>query len=106
MLQMKPVRTLSGVATVSVLTRHIPARANASSVRTTAHAQKLLADEPGALRAGQNAFDPYRQVASRLASLAAVGHPVEKVELLILGGSWNAYPPEYREDSSGAVWMR
>jgi elongator complex protein 3 len=42
-------------------------------------------------------FDPYGQVSSRLQSLQAVGHPVDKVELLILGGSWCAYRRDYHE---------
>jgi elongator complex protein 3 len=60
--------------------------------------KSYIADEPGALRAGQNEFDPFRQVSSRLESLEAVGHPTGKVELLILGGSWTAYPRAYREE--------
>ena len=98
-LRMKPVRTLSGVATVSVLTRPYPCPGNCIFCPDNSRMPKsYIADEPGALRASQNAFDPYRQVASRLASLESVGHPTEKVELLILGGTWSAYPQDYREE--------
>jgi elongator complex protein 3 len=97
-LRMKPVRTLSGVATVSVLTRPYPCPGGCIFCPDDSRMPKsYIADEPGALRAAQNAFDPYRQAASRLSSLESVGHPTEKVELLILGGTWSAYPPEYRE---------
>jgi elongator complex protein 3 len=96
-LRMKPVRTLSGVATVSLLTRPYPCPGECIFCPDDRSMPKsYIADEPGALRAGQNAFDPYRQVGSRLASLEAVGHPTGKVELLILGGTWSAYPEEYR----------
>lgn len=59
--------------------------------------QSYLPDEPGARRGVENQFDPYRQVSSRLKALREVGHPTDKIELLILGGSWSAYSREYRE---------
>jgi elongator complex protein 3 len=97
-LRMKPVRTLSGVATVSVLTRPYPCPGECLFCPDDARMPKsYIADEPGALRAAQNGFDPFRQAASRLGSLESVGHPTGKVELLILGGTWCAYPEEYRE---------
>jgi elongator complex protein 3 len=96
-LRMKPVRTLSGVATVSVLTRPYPCPGQCIFCPDDSRMPKsYLADEPGALRAAQNAFDPFRQAASRISSLESVGHPTGKVELLILGGTWSAYPEEYR----------
>jgi elongator complex protein 3 len=97
-LRMKPVRTLSGVATVSVLTRPYPCPGGCIFCPDDPSMPKsYIADEPGALRAAQNAFDPFRQAASRLSSLESVGHPIGKVELLILGGTWSAYPRDYRE---------
>jgi len=97
-LRMKPVRSLSGVATVSVLTRPYPCPGECIFCPNDPSMPKsYLADEPGALRAAQNAFDPFRQAFSRLSSLESVGHPTGKVELLILGGTWNAYPRSYRE---------
>ena len=96
-LRRKPVRTLSGVATVSVLTRPYPCPGTCVFCPDDPGMPKsYIADEPGALRAAQNAFDPFRQAASRLSSLESVGHPTGKVELLILGGTWSAYPVEYR----------
>jgi len=59
--------------------------------------KSYLADEPGAARAVQNDFDPYDQVRSRLDTYEAVGHPTDKIELLILGGTWSAYPASYKE---------
>jgi elongator complex protein 3 len=98
-LRMKPVRTLSGVATVSVLTRPYPCPGTCIFCPDDSRMPKsYLADEPGALRASQNAFDPHRQVTSRLASLESVGHPTDKMELLILGGTWSAYPKDYRDE--------
>ena len=59
--------------------------------------KSYLPDEPGAARAFQNHFDPYLQVSSRISSYEAVGHPTDKIELLILGGSWTSYPWDYQQ---------
>ncbi len=98
-LRMKPVRTLSGVTTVTVLTKPYECPGHCIFCPTELQMPKsYLADEPGASRAVQNEFDPYRQVKSRLESYRAVGHPIDKIELLILGGTWSVYPKAYKED--------
>ena len=95
-IRMKPVRTLSGVTTVTVLTKPYPCPANCIFCPDDARMPKsYLPDEPGAMRAFEHDFDPFDQVSSRLESLQAVGHPTDKVELLILGGTWSAYKKDY-----------
>ena len=95
-IRMKPVRSLSGVTTVTVLTKPYPCPGDCIFCPTDARMPKsYLVDEPGAARAFQNDFDPYLQVKSRLDSYLAVGHPTDKIELLILGGTWSAYPHIY-----------
>ncbi len=97
-IRMKPIRTLSGVTTITVLTKPHPCPGKCVFCPTiVGMPQSYLPDEPGARRGVENEFDPYRQVASRLKALHDVGHPTEKIELLILGGSWSAYPKDYRE---------
>ncbi len=97
-IRMKPVRTLSGVTTVTVLTKPYPCPGKCIFCPTDVRMPKsYLPDEPGARRGVEHNFDPYGQVASRLKGLQAVGHPVDKVELLILGGSWCAYRRDYHE---------
>lgn len=97
-IRMKPIRTLSGVTTLTVLTKPHPCPGECVFCPTIeGMPQSYLPDEPGARRGLENEFDPYRQVASRLKALHDVGHPTEKIELLILGGSWSAYPKKYRE---------
>lgn len=97
-LRMKPTRTLSGVTTVTVLTRPFPCPGECIFCPNDGRMPKsYLPDEPGAARAYQNDFDPFDQVASRIRAYEAVGHPTEKIELLILGGSWTSYPRDYRE---------
>jgi len=97
-IRMKPIRTLSGVTTITVLTKPNTCPGECIFCPTESNMpQSYLSDEPGARRGVENEFDPYRQVASRLKALHEVGHPTDKVELLVLGGSWTAYPPSYRE---------
>jgi elongator complex protein 3 len=97
-IRMKPIRTLSGVTTVTVLTKPYPCPGKCIFCPTDVRMPKsYLPDEPGARRGVEHAFDPYGQVASRLKALEAVGHPIDKVELLILGGSWCAYRRDYHE---------
>ncbi|HUV16101.1 MAG TPA: tRNA uridine(34) 5-carboxymethylaminomethyl modification radical SAM/GNAT enzyme Elp3 [Pelolinea sp.] len=97
-IRMKPVRSLSGVSTVTVLTEPYPCPGNCLFCPDEENLPKsYLKDEPGAARAYQNNFDPFLQVSSRLESYRAIGHPTEKIELLILGGSWSVYPADYRE---------
>ncbi|MBU0978658.1 tRNA uridine(34) 5-carboxymethylaminomethyl modification radical SAM/GNAT enzyme Elp3 [Patescibacteria group bacterium] len=96
-LRMKPVRTASGVAPVTVLTKPFPCPGRCifcpSDVRMP---KSYLSDEPGAQRAERNWFDPYLQTYQRLESLYTNGHSVDKVELIILGGTWSCYPESYQ----------
>jgi elongator complex protein 3 len=59
--------------------------------------KSYLPDEPGAMRAVEHQFDPYAQVRSRITQLESLGHPTDKIELLILGGTWSSYKREYQE---------
>ncbi len=96
-IRMKPNRKLSGVTTVTVLTKPYPCPGDCIFCPTDIRMPKsYLPDEPGARRAVQHDFDPYDQVASRIEALEAVGHPTDKIELLILGGTWNAYKRDYQ----------
>jgi len=97
-IRMKPTRTLSGVTTVTVLTRFHPCPGNCIFCPQEDQMPKsYLRQEPGAMRGLQNNFDPYAQVKNRIGALTAVGHPTDKIELLILGGSFSAYPRDYQE---------
>jgi len=97
LLQLKPVRTLSGVAPVTVLTKPFPCPGKCIFCPNDIRMPKsYLADEPGAQRAERNWFDPYLQTYNRLTALHAIGHPVDKVELIVLGGTWSFYPEAYQ----------
>lgn len=97
-LQMKPMRTQSGVSVVTVLTKPYPCPGKCIFCPTDVRMPKsYLHDEPGAQRAERHGFDPYAQTASRLHALEKIGHPTEKIELLILGGTWSSYRRDYQE---------
>ncbi len=96
-LQMKPTRTLSGVATVTVLTKPFPCPGECIFCPTDVRMPKsYLHDEPGASRAASHNFDPYVTTLSRLRALDNIGHATDKIELLILGGTWSYYPEDYQ----------
>eukprot|EP00939_MAST-03C_sp_MAST-3C-sp1_P005141 g5141.t1 len=59
--------------------------------------RSYLHDEPAVLRANRNKFDPVFQFHDRAATLAMNGHPVDKIEILVLGGTWSSYPHSYQE---------
>jgi elongator complex protein 3 len=97
-IRLKPMRTLSGVTVVTVLTKPYPCPGKCVFCPTDVRMPKsYLPDEPGAMRALQHEFDPYEQVRARLDALESVGHPTDKIEFLILGGTWSSYRRDYQE---------
>lgn len=93
----KPIRTLSGVVPVTLLTKPYPCPGKCIFCPNDVRMPKsYLSAEPGAQRAAANNFDPYNQVTSRLQSYYANGHSTDKIELIILGGTWSAYPLPYK----------
>ena len=96
-LRRKPVRSSSGVTPVTVLTKPYPCPGECIFCPNDVRMPKsYLADEPGAQRAEQNHFDPYLQTYTRLQTYYAIGHPTDKIELIVLGGTWSFYPEPYQ----------
>ncbi len=96
-LRMKPVRTQSGVAPITVLTKPFPCPGKCIFCPNDIRMPKsYLSDEPGAQRAERNWFDPYLQTYNRLQALKNIGHTVSKAEIIILGGTWSYYPEQYQ----------
>lgn len=96
-LRLKPVRTSSGVTPVTVLTKPFPCPGECIFCPNDVRMPKsYLSDEPGAQRAEQNSFDPYLQTYSRLQTYYNTGHPTDKIEIIILGGTWSFYPETYQ----------
>jgi len=96
-LRMKETRTISGVTPVTVLTKPFPCPGKCIFCPNDVRMPKsYLSDEPGAQRAISNKFDPYLQTFNRLLAFKNTGHPTDKIELIILGGTWSSYPESYQ----------
>ncbi|TVR24523.1 MAG: tRNA uridine(34) 5-carboxymethylaminomethyl modification radical SAM/GNAT enzyme Elp3 [Anaerolineaceae bacterium] len=96
-LRRKPIRTSSGVTPVTVLTKPFPCPGECIFCPNDVRMPKsYLSDEPGAQRAEQNGFDPYLQTYTRLQAYYNLGHPTEKIEIIVLGGTWSFYPETYQ----------
>lgn len=100
-LRRKATRALSGVNVVAVMTRPMPCPhgrcAYCPGGPDTDTPQSYTGHEPAAMRGIQNTFDPYSQVRSRVEQLEAIGHTVDKVDLIVMGGTFPAAPRNYQE---------
>lgn len=97
LLRKKPTRTVSGVTPVTVLTKPFPCPGKCIFCPNDIRMPKsYLSDEPGAQRAERNYFDPYLQTYNRLQALYNTGHTLDKVEIIVLGGTWSFYPEAYQ----------
>jgi elongator complex protein 3 len=102
-LQKRPVRTISGVAVVAAMTsphkcphgKCVPCPGGVDSIFNSP--QSYTGAEPAALRAVQEGYDPYRQVTARLTQLKQIGHDLDKVELIVMGGTITARPLDYQQ---------
>ncbi|KAM0684762.1 Elongator subunit [Mitosporidium daphniae] len=109
LLRAKPVRTASGVAVVAVMCKphrcpHIAMTGNicvycpgGPDSDFEYSTQSYTGYEPTSMRAIRARYDPYEQSRQRCAQLAALGHSVEKVEFIVMGGTFMALPEAYRE---------
>src|SRR5881296_1959163 len=98
----KQVRSLSGVTTVAVMPKpygcphgkctYCPGGPDEGVPRA------YTGREPAVMRALESGYDPYLQVESRLRQLRGMGHPVDKVELILVGGTFPFMPRSYQED--------
>lgn len=101
-LLLKPTRTLSGVAPVAVMTSPAPCPHGkclpcpGGPDHPFGTPQSYTGEEPAALRAREHGYDPYLQVRARLDQFQALGHHVDKAELIIMGGTMTARPPSYQ----------
>jgi len=115
-------KSQSGIVSITVLTSGTPEYTNKDGVRIKGtfsclhkcsfcpdekpsadngwvqQPKSYLFTEPAVLRANQNDFDPIKQMNSRISSLINMGHNVDKIELLVLGGTWSEYPKEYQDE--------
>ena len=101
LLRRKTTRTISGVTVVAVMTKPHPCPQDEPCVYCPGGPaqgvpQSYTGHEPAAMRGSQNNYDPYQQVKSRISQLTAIGHCVDKIELIVMGGTFPATPSEYQ----------
>jgi elongator complex protein 3 len=102
-LRGKPVRTASGVTVVAVMTKPWPCPrgqpcAYCPGGPSKGVPQSYTGLEPASMRGSQNQYDAYSQVKSRIEQYKAIGHSVDKIELIIMGGTFPSTPQSYQEE--------
>ncbi|KHN82776.1 putative elongator complex protein 3 [Toxocara canis] len=108
-LKAKPIRTASGIAVIAVMCKphrcpHINFTGNicvycpgGPDSDFEYSSQSYTGYEPTSMRAIRARYDPFLQTRSRLTQLQQLGHPVDKVEFIIMGGTFMSLPQDYRE---------
>jgi ELP3 family radical SAM enzyme/protein acetyltransferase len=103
LLKIKTVRELSGVLVVTVFMSDRPFGQEFTCQwdcsfcpSEPGQPKSYLSDEPGVQRGKRNNFDPYLQFMDRVRTHWINGHPIDKIEILILGGTYSSYPEDYR----------
>lgn len=97
-LKVRRVRTLSGIAVVAVMTKPLPCPGKCIYCPDVDGAPKAYTGkEPAAMRGAQNDFHPERQVLTRLSQLESIGHQLDKIHLVIMGGTFLATSKNYQE---------
>lgn len=91
------IRSASGIASITAMTKGYSCPGKCVFCPTEPHMPKsYLSNEPAMMRAILNNFHPKNQVLSRLQGLEKTGHPTDKIEMIVSGGSFNAYPRPYQ----------
>ncbi|MDD1775692.1 MAG: tRNA uridine(34) 5-carboxymethylaminomethyl modification radical SAM/GNAT enzyme Elp3 [Methanobacterium sp.] len=98
-IKKKPTRTASGVAVVAVMCKphQCPHGRCLYCPESSKAPPSYTGEEPAALRARRYHFHPYLQVYNRLLQLESIGHPLDKVELIIMGGTFSSSDLCYQE---------
>ena len=93
----KITRTISGVTPVAVMTEPMKCPGQCIYCPTySATPQSYTPESPAVLRAKQCNYDAMKQIKLRLRTLSEMGHPTDKVELIVMGGTFLAYPRDYQ----------
>ena len=104
-LRSKPTRSISGVAVVAIMSKphkcphgkcsYCPGGPSSFFGNVP---QSYTGREPATMRAIRNNFDPYLQVFNRLEQYIVTGHIPDKVELIVMGGTFPHLPKKYQQD--------
>jgi len=98
LLEKRPIRSLSGIVNVSVLTKpySCPGRCFYCP-KEKGVPKSYLSGEPAVERAKKLNFNPFLQTKRRIEMLKKQGHPTDKIDLRIIGGTWSYYPQRYQK---------
>ncbi len=101
MLSIKPVRTISGVAVVAVMAKPHKCPGECIYCPTGLDAEtpkSYTGKEPAAMRGLMFGFDPFKQAENRIQQLNITGHSTNKIEMIVMGGTFLSMPPRYQEN--------
>lgn len=102
-LRRKPVRSISGVSVITVMPQPYPCPKEDPCIYCPGGPksntpQSYTGEEPASARALELDYDPTAQIEARTKQLQAIGHEVDKVELIVFGGTFLAQPSDYQEE--------
>lgn len=104
-LRKRGVRSLSGIASITVITKAYPCPGKCIFCPTEPEMPKsYLSNEPAIMRAILNDFDSYKQTLNRLKSLAKTGHHTNKIDVIVSGGTFSFYPHRYQTDFTRGIY--
>lgn len=96
-IRKRSIRTMSGIAPVAVLTKPYECPGECTFCPSEKEMPKsYLSNEPAVMRAVLNEFNPYKQVLNRIHSLSMTGHDTGKVEIIVMGGTFNYFSRQYQ----------
>lgn len=104
-LQTKPVRTKSGVTIIAIMSKPFKCPHGKCAMCPGGPnsffgdiPQSYTGEAPATMRAKRNFWDPYLQVFNRLEQYVVLGHNFEKIDLIVMGGTFISFPKKYKED--------
>jgi len=96
LLRKQRARSISGISAITILMKPYACPSDCVYCPTEVKMPKsYLSDEPAVMRAVLNKWDPKKQVKCRLKALYLMGHPIDKCEMIILGGTFSFYKDDY-----------
>jgi elongator complex protein 3 len=101
----RKIRTLSGVAPFAVMMKPYFCPGQCTyCVLEPGMPKSYMSDEPAAARAKMLQFDPKQQVLRRIEQMEKTGHKPEKLQIIVIGGTFSAYPDTYKKEFLLAIF--
>lgn len=99
LLRIRKIRTLSGISAIGVHTKPLGCPGQCVYCPTEVRMPKsYLSTQPAVMRSAAVLFNPKKMVRTRIEQLERNGHPTDKNELIVMGGTWSAHPVSYQEE--------